>query len=294
MTRSQNIYYAVEYALVRLLLGLLRAFPVRIRLSLGARALGRILQSSRNARRRVYQNLRYIYPELSSHEHDEIFREVCQTFSHTLIEILNNDAYGPLTDRFHATGPGLEVINARPPNAGFVLVSGHFGQWDAARHYLKSQGREVGAVYRPSNNPYFDRLFLKQIGHAGNPIFAKGRRGTMEMVRHAKSGGAVAILLDQKFGGGEKLDFLGKPATTSLAAAEIALKFDLPLIPVYGVRRPDSPDIDIIFEAPIPPTNAREMTQACNDSLSNMVSRHPGQWYWFHRRWHTKKGMPVT
>ena len=285
MSRSRQIYYMVEYAIVWPFLKLLRLLPFRLRIAIGGRVLRTVLNSLKSARDRIDGNLRKIMPDLSDTERHAIRKKVGHTFGRTIVEILNNDTYTKQTHLFHASGPGLQAIKDRPSGTGFILVSGHFGAWDAPRHYLKGQGIEVGAIYRPSNNMYFDRIFLKQIGFGGQPIFAKGRRGTMEMVKHVRGGGAVAILLDQKYKKGEMLDFLGHPASTSLAAAEMALKYNVPFIPVYGVRRDDSLDVDIVFEAPIPPTDARTMSQAANDSLGAMVRKHPGQWYWLHQRW---------
>lgn len=274
-----------EYAVVWPFLMLLRLLPFKLRVAIGGRVLAFLLRNLKNSRARIDNNLQMILSDLSDAARKDIRNNVANTFGRTIVEILNNDSYRGQTQLFHASGPGLDIIRNRPDGTGFILVSGHFGAWEAPRHYLNSQGIEVGAIYRPSNNPYFDKIFLKQIRFGGQPIFAKGRRGTMEMVKHVRGGGAVAILLDQKHNKGEMLDFVGKPAGTSLAAAEMALKFDVPFIPVYGVRRENGLEVDIVFEAPIPQTNALTMSQAANDSLTGMVRTHPGQWYWLHQRW---------
>ena len=231
-------------------------------------------------------NLRKIYPEMTQDRMREITKTVGSNFGRTFVEILNNDASQKHPELRYASGSGLQVLrDAAAAGTGAILVSGHFGQWDAARQYLKSEGMEIGAIYRPSNNQYFDRIFVPQIEHAGKPAFPSGRRGTTDMVRHVRAGGMVAILLDQRFGKGETLDFLGHSAKTSTAAASIALKYNLPMIPVYGTRRDGLLDIDIVFEDPIPHTDATTMTKAANDSLTAQVERNPGQWYWLHKRW---------
>lgn len=78
---------------------------------------------------------------------------------------------------------------------------------------------------------------------------------------------------------------MGLPAMTSTAVASIALKYDIPMVPVYGTRREGTLDVDIVFESPIPHTDAITMTQAANDSLTEQVRRNPDQWYWLHNRW---------
>ena len=100
-----------------------------------------------------------------------------------------------------------------------------------------------------------------------------------------RGGGFAAILLDEKTADGERLPFMGHEALTSLSAARLALKYDIPLIPVYGTRLGENGEIDVEFEAPIPHTDARTMTQVFNDSLSARILEHPDQWYWMLRRW---------
>jgi KDO2-lipid IV(A) lauroyltransferase len=40
-----------------------------------------------------------------------------------------------------------------------------------------------------------------------------------------------------------------------------------------------------VLEAPIPATDAEEMTQRVTDSLTARVEADPTQWFWVHRRW---------
>ncbi len=284
--RPGNFRYGIEYALVRVFLGVLKVFPFKSRVKYGGAFLGTLIANVKTSRQRIENNLRKIYPDMTPDEIRQVTKTVGDNFGRSFVEILNNDISQKFPELRHASGPGLQVLrDAAAAGTGAIIVSGHYGQWDGARHYLKSEGMEVGAIYRPSNNHYFDRIFVPQIEQAGKPAFPSGRRGTTDMVRHVRAGGMVAILLDQRFGKGEALDFMGQPALTSTAAASVALKYNLPMIPVYGTRRDSSLDVDIVFEAPIAHTDATTMTQAANDSLTAQVRRNPGQWYWLHKRW---------
>ncbi len=284
--RLRNFRYGIEYSLVRVFLGVLKVLPFKQRVKYGGAFLGKLIANAKPARERIEHNLHEIYPDMTRAEIRKLTKAVGDNFGRSFVEILNNDLSQKFPQLRHASGPGLQVLrDAVAAKTGAIIVSGHYGQWDGARHYLKSEGMEVGAIYRPSNNHYFDRIFVPQIENAGKPAFPSGRRGTADMVRHVRDGGMVAILPDQRFGKGEMLDFMGRPALTSTAAASIALKYNLPMVPVYGTRRDGSLDVDIVFEAPIPHTDATTMTQAANDSLAAQVARNPGQWYWLHNRW---------
>jgi KDO2-lipid IV(A) lauroyltransferase len=166
-----------------------------------------------------------------------------------------------------------------------ILVTGHFGNYEATRACLVARGYDIGGLYRDMKNPYFNAHYVKTMEAFGGPVFPQGRRGTAGFVRHLKDGGQLVLLFDQHVFGAPKLDFLGKPANTALSAAELALRYDALLIPFYGIRQADGVSFDAVLEAPIPHSDATTMTQALNDSLAARVKAHPEQWFWVHRRW---------
>jgi KDO2-lipid IV(A) lauroyltransferase len=105
------------------------------------------------------------------------------------------------------------------------------------------------------------------------------------MVAFLKEGGMLGLLFDQRIAQGEPLDFLGHPALTALSAAEMALKYDALLVPVYGIRQADGLSFEFVTEEPIPHTDARQMMQVATDSLAARIRINPEQYFWIHRRW---------
>lgn len=106
------------------------------------------------------------------------------------------------------------------------------------------------------------------------------------LVRELKSGKFISLLHDQRVKGAPRFPFLGQEAATSPAPAEMALKYNVPLVPIYAIRRADGRHYDIIAEAPIEPTEPLEMTRIMNESLSARVEKDPAQWLWIYtKRW---------
>jgi KDO2-lipid IV(A) lauroyltransferase len=266
--------------------GLSRLLPYPARLAFGG-WLGRtIVGGLPKFRRRVAANLAHVMPELSREEQARVLRGVGDTFGRTFVEILNNPAFHARRSWTGPTGAGVAAIEAAArEGTGAVLVTGHFGQWEGARAWMTSRGINCAGVYRPTDNPHLNRIYLSNLEAGGTPIFPKGAQGVRGIVRHVARGGIVAILTDQHDRRAKRFDFLGKPAPTSSVPAELALKFKVPLVPIYGVRAADGAHVAVEAEAPIPHTTAAEMTQAVNDSLAARVRAHPEQYYWLHRRW---------
>ncbi len=267
-------------------IGLLRALPYGWRVPFGGWLMRVLIAPLGGYGKRVRRNLALIWPDLPNARAGQITKAVCDNAGRTLAELYSPKEFKALVSGAKVLGAGLDpILQAQAEGRGVMLISGHFGNHDIARAVLSSRGLNVAALYRPQSNPYFDVHFAATIRAISEPLFARGRRGLAELVTHLKKGGMVGMLIDQHFDSGAALDFLGQPAMTSLSAAEMALKYNCLLVPVYGIRLPDGLHFDLLVEAPIPHTDARTMTQALNDSLAAQVRLHPEQWFWVHRRW---------
>ncbi|MEP4198581.1 MAG: lysophospholipid acyltransferase family protein [Aliishimia sp.] len=256
-----------------------------------ARALGKFVGGAARwfpiSRQRIDHDLRRVFPDMPRPARMKLCYDIGRNMGQTLFEIYHCAEFQTLPDRITTSGPGLAALeDAHAKGKGAIIVSGHFGQWEAIRADLKSRGMETGAVYRRQKNRHYQRRLLAGIEAGGKPILETGRAGTKALVSHLRNGGFIAILLDEKSADGELLPFLGHDALTSLAAARLALKYDVPMVPAYGTRVDGSREFTVDFEAPIPPSDSRTMTKAFNDSLSARILDKPDQWYWMLRRWH--------
>lgn len=261
-----------------------RAFAVRSR-ALGS-AIGWVMRWFPLARRRFERELVRIYPDMPRRKRAILSRDMGRNMGRTLFEIYHCAEFQTQVQQFNVSGPGLAALEAaHAAGKGAIIVSGHFGQWEAVRAVLRARNLETGAVYRPQANRHYQRRLLAGIEAGGKPILETGTIGTKALVRHLRSGGFIAILLDEKYPEGVRLPFLGKPALTSLSAAQLALKYNLPMVPAYGTRTGDGSTFDVEFEQPIPHTDSHTMTQIFNDSLSARIRANPDQWYWLLGRW---------
>ena len=94
------------------------------------------------------------------------------------------------------------------------------------RAVLNKYGLTSGAIYQRNRNVFYERLHLRAIREGGEPILEVGTSGTRKMISLIKSGGVIALMIDQAVKEGEYFQFLGRPAKTSTAIAEISLKYN--------------------------------------------------------------------
>jgi KDO2-lipid IV(A) lauroyltransferase len=233
-------------------------------------------------RRRALDNLEMIWPDMPKPARTALAAEVLDNVGRSLIENYSFDAFKARMAKVLPHGPGLPVLEA---SRGAVLVSGHFGNSQAARACLLARGLPLASLYRPMSNPYFNAHYTETLAALGGPIFAKGRQGLGGFMRHLRQGGTVAMLFDLRVADGVAIPFLGRPALTTLSPAEMALRYGVPLIPLFATRKPDGLDFDIVIEDPIPPGTPLAMMTELTARLEARVMGAPGQWFWVHRRW---------
>ena len=272
--------------LFRTLIGGALLLPYAWRVPLCGWLFSRLVAPLAGYRRRIRDNLAQIRPDLPATEVKRLVRAVPDNVGRTLIEIYSGSEFIAHVTGKPLSGPGLAALDqAHRANRPVILVTGHFGNYDASRAALIARGYRVGALYNPMSNPWFNRHYVKAISSIGTPLFARGKKGLGEMVRFLRSGGMLGLLIDQRMVHGETLQFFGHDALTALSAADLALKYDALVVPTYGIRQPNGLDFDIVIEAPIPHGTPQAMTQALNDSLEALVRQNMDQWFWIHRRW---------
>lgn len=274
--------------ILRGLIGATLRLPYERRVAFMGALVRRVIGPLFGYRKRAQTNLAMVYPDMPPKARRDLADAVCDNFGRTLIE---NYSWAEFEARLAATkanGAGLAAIaDAKSAGRPVIFVTGHFGNHEAPRHVLTQMGYNIGGLYRPMTNPYFNDHYARTMTAWGGPVFAQGRRGTMGFVRHLKEGGMGTLLFDVSARDGVMLDFMGKPASTMTSAADMALKLDALVVPYFGIRGKDGYSFEVVVQAPIAHADPVTMMQDMTDRLSAMVAAHPEQWFWIHRRWKT-------
>jgi KDO2-lipid IV(A) lauroyltransferase len=268
------------------LIGLALALPYPWRVRFVGWLIRRVIGPLAGYGTRARENLALIWPEKLEAERAAIAAASLDNAGRTLIENYSTRAFLDRAKGIEPEGPGygalIEARNARRP---VILVSGHFGNYEAARAALVARGFDIGGLYRNLSNRYFNAHYVRTMQAFGGPVFPQGRAGTAGFVRHLKDGGQLVLLFDQDVPGAPVLPFLGHPARTALSAAELALRLKAELIPFFATRQPDGLSFRVELDAPVPPSDPETMMRAVTVALETRILAHPGQWFWIHRRW---------
>ena len=178
---------------------------------------------------------------------------------------------------------------------GVLILTGHIGCWELAGGWVAAQMSTrglgpLGVVTGRIHNPPVDRLIQDRRRAIGLHVLPR-EAGAAPLVRFLQGGGVVAVLQDQRTRV-RNLDvpFFGVPAPTPVGLAALALRYDIPILPVVGVWDAGRGVQVMHHLAPIlpgsfAPDDRAGLLARCNLALESFIRRNPEQWVWFHQRW---------
>lgn len=282
------------YQKVRLLSGLvLEAFikaalslPYELRIRLVGWVIVNLFSFLAGYSNKSIKNIQIAWPQISRRSARIIARKSSNNFGRTLIEIFSADEFQYRLSGNVLEGPGVQqLINDAKNDRPIILISAHFGNFDAIRSIISSRIKAVGALYRPLNDERFNKFWEKALSTISRPIFPSNRRGLADMISYLRAGNIIALLVDQRAKGGEVLSFFEKPALTTLSPAQLAKKYDASLFPVFSIRNKDGLTHSVFIFNPIQKGEPDVMMQEFNHLLQTFVSDFPDMWFWAHNRW---------
>ena len=173
-------------------------------------------------------------------------------------------------------------------NKPVIFISGHFANFELMSMAITKKNINLATIYRPLNNflinPLMENLRKKYV--CKNQI-KKGINGVRETIEYIKKKHSIALMIDQRVSEGDSINFFGKPALTTTLPAQLAVKYNLKIIPVY-IERIKNDKFRIEFLNKIDPNhfdNKLELTKELNRIIEKMIVKNPNQWIWTHNRW---------
>ncbi len=268
-----------------MLFGLFKTLPIDIASALGgfiARSIGPYLRAHMAAT----NNLTLMYPKMTFSERHKVLMGMWDNLGRVAAELphLPGDV---LLNRMEILGKE----NMPKPGDATLFFSGHIGNWELTYPIAPLTGLTATLAYREANNPIVDKMIRDIRSTRAGTLFAKGSNGAIKMIRALKQGDVVALLTDQKMNEGMPIPFFGYDAMTATTIAELALRFDLPIIPIRIVRTGGCHFKGHIYPAlqyektGDKDTDVRTILTLMNATFESWIREFPEQWFWVHKRW---------
>ena len=268
-----------------------RALPWRASLKAGA-AVGDLARGIGLRARVARSNLAIAFPEKSESEREAILREHYRELGRVLSEYPRLDEWSREDSPAFAEIHGLEHLDrAHAAGRGAILMSGHFSNFElmAAR---VGRFHPMDVLTRRLSNAGVDRWLTARRHESGLGTIAS-ETGVREVYGALRANRFIAMLADQDARShGVFVPFFGRPTSTALGPARIALATGAPIITGFTTRGSDG-RLTVHLEAPLelPDPKAEDAALALTAlhaaRLEHWVRQRPELWFWLHRRWKT-------
>lgn len=297
----RDLQFRLEYALLRLIVGIVRIVPLDVATHLSAwswRRLAPLINPKRH--KRALDNLRIAFPEKSEAERTAIALAHWENLGRVMAETMRIDQVIADPTRLVIRNP--KVFERYSSKLGPIVgASLHMGNWELAIWPLTIAGADPACVYRSVNNPYIDRYlrYQRRDLYPGG-MFGRGKvegdhgesqktaRIIMDFVR---CGGRLGVVCDLYDRSGLPVPFFGKDARTVAIPAMIARRAGARIWMSRCMRIGKDSRFEIeLKELRIPRTanhgeDVKWATAAMTQQFEEWVREMPEQWMWSNRRW---------
>lgn len=253
--------------------------------------------ASKSRRDITFDNLKNAFPNKSDVELDKISRQSYQNLGISIFEFIHFRTWSEdyIKSIIKLKNPELltEVYNR---GKGLIMMTGHYGNWEllafaTGLNTKQTIGKSLNVVAKNQRNPFFDRYIIENREKFGNRVLNAGS-AAKEMIKLIREKEIVALIVDQSADPSKDVfvDFFGRAAATYEAPATLALKFEIPILVAYAVRKSDN-TYEAVFEEikhddlKFDKEGMKELTQRHVKHLEKQISQIPEMWSWQHRRW---------
>tara|TARA_B100001105_G_scaffold12139_1_gene8887 strand:- start:1180 stop:1965 length:786 start_codon:yes stop_codon:yes gene_type:complete len=240
------------------------------------------------------QNIKNAFVAIDIKKETEIINNMWSNIGRTFAEyIFLKDFRLNKTNFDHIKIKGTNYLEEiKKNNETVVFFSAHLANFELMAMELDKFGIKCAAIYRPLNNfllnPLMEYLRMKYICPTQIP---KGRMGMREIIGRVKDGYSIALMVDQRVSEGPRVLFFNKPAHTTTIPAQLALKYNCKLVPIF-LERKEGINFEMTIHEPykIEKTgndqeDTKSITLKINNIIEKMIIKNPTQWIWSHNRW---------
>jgi phosphatidylinositol dimannoside acyltransferase len=263
--------------------------------------------------RGLKQNLAQVVPEASASELKTLVRRNARNWARSWVDVLEmRKGSRRIEHRIITAHDVYHFERARDEGKGVVLVSLHYGSWEAGLAAWNTIGSDLALLAERIEPEALFQHILGSRGALGVKVIAldvpdirasstssqaraHGASAMREVMKHLRSGGCIAIALDRDLvGTGVPMEFFGRPAAIPVGAVEIGIRAGAAIVPVV-LERIDRhkmagvvyPRIEYDADAPRGEEARRvsaEILRICEEA----IRLHPEQWHVFDPIWGQK------
>jgi Kdo2-lipid IVA lauroyltransferase/acyltransferase len=249
--------------------------------------------------RRGLNNLRSAFPEKSADEISEILLQVwdnlgrvCAEFAHLDRIRIGSPEDPDVSDVMFDSRSLEELGRIRRSASPSICFGAHFANWEIPAVVPPLVGLDSYGLYRPPNNQIINDAILAIRANCMGTLIPTRLDAPLRLADALGHGGHVGMLVDQHYGRGVDVTFLGRTCKANPLLAQLARRFECPIRGLRVVRQRDRNIFRGELTGPIDlprgsdgKIDVQGATQAITSVVEKWIREHPGQWLWLHNRW---------
>jgi Kdo2-lipid IVA lauroyltransferase/acyltransferase len=300
---GKRIKYALIFYFVRFLIFSSNAIPRKAWLSFCGFLGSVAYYLFRETRKLTIQNLTIAYQaEKSAGEILDLGKRMFRMLGKNAGEVLRARAVRTLADldKILIMHDYENFEKAKAKGKGVIFLTSHIGAFELEVMAMALRGLKPNIVGTALKDERLNELMYSYRNAHGAIATERGKE-TLRMIRALKSGGLVALLIDQDTKVKSRfVNFFGRQAATPVGVAILAMKTGAAVVPAHIHLGSDGMQhIDMMEEIPLIITGDDEKdmvsnTQNFTSLLEAQIRKYPEQWVWMHERWKTKPGEEIV
>jgi KDO2-lipid IV(A) lauroyltransferase len=237
----------------------------------------------------VMQQLSLCFPEKSSIEIYRLTKKIYSELAITVVEVFTLPSKY-LMKRIQIIGYD-NIQKARNMGKGVIIVTGHFGNWELIPQLVAREHSPVSGPAAKIKNPFINRYIENKRAHF-NLVAFKIKNAFLYITKALKKNEVVTLVIDQRARKhGIESEFFGQKAYLHSSAAQLAIRFEVPIVYAYDVR--DAKGYHkVYFHEPVvyknleyTKENIYKITVETHSVLEKYIKEYPHLWFWVHRKW---------
>jgi KDO2-lipid IV(A) lauroyltransferase len=248
-------------------------------------------------RRRSLANLDLAYGDsLTRAQKEEIARGALRNAARCFVELTHIEEIRANFDDYASVEGWEHVEKLLAQDRAVIVITGHIGNWELLAGYVAGKGVPISAIARRINDPRLNQLMVDfRASNGVHSILRESPDSSREILRVLRGRNALGLVMDQDImAPSVSVPFFGHLARTPVAAAALAVRKNLPVVPAFARRRPGGGHHFTIME-PIQPPNSGDrrfdvlvLTKQFNEIFEERIRANPAEWVWWHQRWRRK------
>jgi lauroyl/myristoyl acyltransferase len=274
------------------------ALPRRVSYAIGRAGTWLAWRLMRDTRAAIADNLGPLFPDESPASLERRARTTLGAYADDVIDFIRSlrAPDDELSALFEYVPSDAELfVQELAKGKGIILVSGHYGNWEAGGVFLRRITKlPVAVVAMPEADPAVDRVRrdIRELIGADTIHVGQSLDTALQIRRRLAENTIVAFLMDRHVGRDRvEVQFLGRRASFQRTPALMAFMTGAPLVPCFMERAGPShfvvrAGVPIVVNRDRPRDEAvQAAAQDFADQLGARVRAHPEFWYHFYRYW---------